>query len=201
MSRFPENIPQEKIAATMDSLLDVSSKAKGLIFDMRNYPYWPAFIYTYVNQKFNRFLDTSHAQYYAVNKENIGSFKLLPDPEIYRSVALKPERYNYKGKVVILVNGATLSLSEFQTMNLQQIFPESITIGEQSAGADGDYKNLMLPGGYNFPFTGNAIFYPNGKEAQRNGVKINLSIHPEVRDILDGKDTLLNKAIELIETK
>jgi len=201
MSRFPETIPQEKIAATMDSLLDVSSKAKGLIFDMRDYPYWPAFIYTYVNQKFNLFLDTSHAQYYAVNKENIGSYQLLPNPEIYRSVALKPEKFDYKGKVVIIVNGATLSLSEFQTMNLQQIFPGSVTIGEPSAGADGDYKNLMLPGGYNFPFTGNAIFYPNGKEAQRDGVKIDLLIHPEVRNILNGKDTLLNKAIDLIETK
>ncbi|TDE12909.1 S41 family peptidase [Dyadobacter psychrotolerans] len=201
LARFPNTIPDEKFGKTMDSLLTLTARSKGLIFDMRDYPYWPAFIYTYVNQKFNRFLDTSHANYYAVNKENVGSFKLLSHPEVYRSAVLKPERFNYPGKVVIIVNGATLSLSEFQTMNLQQIFPESITIGEPSAGADGDYKNLMLPGGYNFPFTGNAIFYPNGKEAQREGVKIDLIIHPEANDILNGKDTLLNKAINVIETK
>lgn len=49
----------------------------------------------------------------------------------------------------MIVNPETLSMSEWNTMNLQNIFPQSKTIGQRTAGADGDIRTLKLPAGYN----------------------------------------------------
>ncbi len=44
------------------------------------------------------------------------------------------------------------------------------------------------------PFTGNAIFYPDGAQAQRIGVRIDRPYYPSREEILTGEDILLNKA-------
>jgi hypothetical protein len=56
----------------------------------------------------------------------------------------------------------------------------------------------MLPGGYAFPFSGNAIFYPDGTQAQRKGVKINKVVYPALDDITKGEDTQLKAALQWI---
>jgi C-terminal processing protease CtpA/Prc len=199
--RYALNIPEDRIDASIDSILNLAANAKGIIFDMRGYPQWGGFMYAYVYKKFATSANAVHAQYYALNKQDIGTFRLLPETSVYHTTDFKPEGQPVKGKIIIIVNSETLSLSEFQTMQLQQTFPNSITIGEQSAGADGDEKMLPLPGGYDFNFTGNSIRYPDGTAAQRLGVKINKVVHPTVADILQDKDTLMQNAIDIINNK
>lgn len=46
-------------------------------------------------------------------------------------------------------------------MDLQHIFPQAITIGQQTASAYGDITKVNLPGDYVLEFTGNGIFYPD----------------------------------------
>jgi hypothetical protein len=46
-------------------------------------------------------------------------------------------------------------MSEWNTMHLQTLFPQSITIGQQTSGGDGDERMINLPGNYILPFTGN----------------------------------------------
>lgn len=200
MTRFVYSIPDDRFANVMDSLLMVASHGKGIIFDMRGYPTWAGFIYSSVHTLFakNR---SPHAPYYALDKQNIGTFVPLRDESTYHYADAEPRGYACTARVVILVSGETLSLSEFQAMHLQQIFPGSVTMGEQTAGADGDEKVLTLPGGYRFHFTGNAIFYPDGGEAQRTGVRIDTMIPSSPDDLTAGKDTLLQKAIDLIESR
>jgi len=195
-TRFLNNIPNERLYTTMDSLFQICENSKAIIFDMRTYPDWGGFMYLLYN-RFGK--DRAlFANYYRFNKQDAGTFKLVTDTVEYFPPIAKPGGIIYKGKVIIITNGETLSAGEYYTMFLQHLFPQGITIGEQSAGADGDEKILTLPGNYQFPFTGNAIFYPDGTEAQRKGVKINQVIHPSIQDILNHKDTMLEKALQLI---
>jgi C-terminal processing protease CtpA/Prc len=46
--------------------------------------------------------------------------------------------------------------------------------------------------------SGLGVFYPDGKPTQRVGVKIDYPIKPTIKGITEGKDELLDKAIELI---
>jgi C-terminal processing protease CtpA/Prc len=195
--RFLESLPKEKLESGMDSLFGEAGKKKGIIFDMRKYPDWGGFFYLLYN-KFGKDR-VPFAQYFALDKQNMGVFKLLTDNLEYYPNTAKPGNTEYDGRVIILVNGETLSAGEYYTMFLQHIFPNSITLGEQSAGADGDEKVLMLPGGYQLPFTGNAIFYPDGTEAQRKGVKVNMVLNPKVEDLVRRRDTMLLEATKIIE--
>jgi hypothetical protein len=175
-TRFTNSIPDERMDKAMDSIFNIAAKGRGIIFDMRGYPHWGGFI-SYVYKKFGQ-NNQYPAQYYKADITDFGRYILDTDSTTYRPPGVQPGHFLYKGKVVIITNGQTLSLSEYQTMYLQSMFPQSVTLGEQAAGADGDEKMLMLPGGYEFNFTGNAIFYPDGTYAQRKGVKLDKVVHP-----------------------
>ena len=195
--RFIETVPDDKIFSTMDSIMNIAARQKGIILDMRNYPDWGGFVFT-LFKNFGRY-PNRFADYFEINKKEIGTFILNNKYETYNHPDIKADGGSYNGKVVIIVNPETLSMSEWNVMNLQNIFPQSITIGEQSAGADGDEKMLMLPGGYKMNFTGNAIFYTNGTSAQRKGVRIDKYMPSTPENLLNTKDYLLDEAIRLIK--
>lgn len=103
----------------------------------------------------------------------------------------------YKGKVVLLVNAHSQSMSEYFTMFLQTI-PGSVTVGSQTAGADGDVTRIQLPYA-SFNITGAGICYPDGTNAQRNGVKIDMVIEPSAKGMMYGVDEQLQAAIGYLQ--
>lgn len=103
----------------------------------------------------------------------------------------------YKGKVVLLVNVHSQSMSEYFTMFLQTI-PGSVTVGSQTAGADGDVTRIQLPYA-SFNITGAGICYPDGTNAQRNGVKIDKVVEPSAEGMIRGVDEQLQAAIDYLQ--
>jgi hypothetical protein len=199
LRRFIENLPEDKFYQGIDSIITLAASGKGMIFDFRTYPEWGGFVNMFYN-KYGQNTEFFH-HYYKVNKQDMGTFKLITAlSEIYPP-SVKAGHQHYKGKAVMIVNGETRSLGESNTMYFQKLFPGSITIGEQTSGANGDVKMLLLPGGYKFDFTGNGIFYPDETPTQKIGIRIDQIVHPRVEDLLQDKDTQLLKAIELIEGK
>lgn len=103
----------------------------------------------------------------------------------------------YKGKVVLLVNAHSQSMSEYFTMFLQTI-PGSVTVGSQTAGADGDVTRIQLPYA-SFNITGAGICNPDGTNAQRNGVKIDKVVEPSAEGMIRGVDEQLQAAIDYLQ--
>ena len=103
----------------------------------------------------------------------------------------------YKGKLVLLVNAHSQSMSEYFTMFLQTI-PGSVTIGSQTAGADGDVTRIQLPYA-SFNITGAGICYPDGTNAQRNGVKIDKVVESSAEGMIRGVDEQLQEAIDYLQ--
>lgn len=103
----------------------------------------------------------------------------------------------YKGRVVLLVNSHSQSMAEYFTMFLQTI-PGSVTIGSQTAGADGDVTRIQLPYA-SFNITGAGICYPDGTNAQRNGVKIDKVVEPSAEGMMCGVDEQLQAAIDYLQ--
>lgn len=103
----------------------------------------------------------------------------------------------YKGKLVLLVNAHSQSMSEYFTMFLQTI-PGSVTVGSQTAGADGDVTRIQLPYA-SFNITGAGICYPDGTNAQRNGVKIDKVVEPSAEGMIRGVDEQLQEAIDYLQ--
>lgn len=103
----------------------------------------------------------------------------------------------YKGKVSLLVNAHSQSMSEYFTMFLQTMLG-SVTVGSQTAGADGDVTKNQLPYA-SFYITGAGICYPDGTNAQRNGVKIDKIVLPSAEGMIRGVDEQLQAAIEYLQ--
>jgi len=103
----------------------------------------------------------------------------------------------YKGKVVILVNELTQSAGEYHTMAYSQS-PNAIVIGSTTAGADGNMTVFYLPGGIKSGISGQGVNYPDGRETQRIGIVPDIEVKPTIEGIKNGRDELIEKAIEVI---
>ena len=185
-----DDVQDDQVDKHMHAILDTAAKKEAIVFDMRGYPDWGGFVYHYIYGFFGP-EQNYFARYYQQNLANIGTFHYQEAAESYFPALTERQTKNYPGKVFILVNAETLSASEWNTMNLQHIFPLAVTIGEQTAGADGDIKKLMLPLGYSLVFTGNAVYYPNGQQTQKTGIRIDHHVQRSDRDIIQGRDVAL----------
>jgi len=109
---------------------------------------------------------------------------------------IKNEYYN--GKVIVLVNESTQSAAEYFTMLLQK-GDNVTTIGSQTAGADGNTNEIEFIG-FKSLMSGLGVYYPDGTETQRKGVKVDIEVHPTIKGIQEGKDEVLERAIEFVNT-
>lgn len=114
----------------------------------------------------------------------IGSFDRGDNPEPYR------------GHVIVLCDETTQSQAEYTVMAFQAT-PRCTVIGSRTAGADGNISYIPLPFGKQWIFTGLGVYYPDGTDTQRAGVRIDLEVRPTVEGIRAGRDEVLEKALEL----
>lgn len=168
-----------------------------LIIDARNYPKMSA---VYLTRKLMG-VKKVVARYNAPDYSYPGYVKYYPQPYISafcKRVGSHHKNY-YKGKVIILVDHLTQSAAEYNVMQLQQV-PNSVVIGTQTAGADGNVSPVTFPGNYKFCFTGLGWFYADGRQTQRIGIipdiKVEYTIQTKVKQI----DPIMQRALELIRT-
>lgn len=104
----------------------------------------------------------------------------------------------YTGRLILLVNEHTQSAAEYITMLLQSI-PGTITVGSQTAGADGDVVEIFMPLYFNVYYSSIGIYYTDGTNAQRAGVKIDRIVHPTTEGIRKGRDEVLEAALTALQ--
>lgn len=166
------------------------AKTKGIIVDLREYPsdFMP---YTFVN--YIKSSKSLFAKFSTVDYLNPGTFDITDSA--YNGSGKIGDSYN--GKVIVIVNSDTQSQGEFTTMALQSS-PNVRVIGSQTAGADGDVAAIVLPGGILTMISGRGTYYPDNSPTQRVGVKIDEFVRPTIKGVINKKDELLEKAINIL---
>jgi len=179
-----QTIKQEDISKIKNEFKDT----KGIIIDIRNYPstFVPFSLGSYFVKSSTPFVKFTNG-----NVDNPGEFTFTKNLEI------PSEGKTYKGKLVVLVNELSQSQAEYTAMAFRAGNSTTI-IGSTTAGADGNVSTIMLPGGLRTMISGIGIYYPNGGETQRVGIIPDIEIKPTLKGIREGKDELLEKAIEII---
>ena len=173
----------------LKTIFDKFNQTKGIILDLRNYPL-DFVVYDLCDYLMPR--PTPFSKFSGVSYDCPGVFALR------RTLEVGNERRDYyKGKIVILVNEITQSRAEFFAMAFKQA-PHAIIIGSQTAGADGNFASITLPGGYGTGISGFGVYYPDGKETQRIGIVPDIEAKPTIKGIKEGRDEVLEKAIEYI---
>jgi len=165
------------------------ANAKGLIIDIRNYPK------EFVLFDLSKYLMNEPREF---AKFTVGSIK---HPGLFTwTKPVKAGNKNsdfFKGKVIILVNSQTQSQAEYTAMALQAS-ANSIVLGNTTSGADGNISRIILPGDLETTISGIGVYYPDGSETQRVGIQPNMTVNPTIEGIKEGKDELLQAAIDVI---
>lgn len=182
---YPGSIKTEYLEKAMPEIL----KSKGIVIDMRCYP--------------SDFIVFSLGKYLVPKPTEFVEFTMgsIDTPGLFYfvttlSVGEKNPEY-YKGKIVIIVNEQTQSSAEYHCMAFR-VAPKATVIGNTTAGADGNVSYFYLPGGISTRITGIGVYYPDGRETQRVGIVPDIEVKPTIKGIRDGRDELLEKAIEII---
>jgi len=169
-------------------VMEALNDTDAIVLDNRSYPKGTMYsLILHISSKRNKF--------FKVTKPDIdypGKFVWRAGIQCGRDQELK-----YKGKVVLLVNERTQSHAEFTAMCLQT-GDNVTTIGSQTSGADGNVSRINMVGGYKTAISGIGIFYPDGTETQRVGVKIDIEVKPTIQGIREGRDEVLEKAIDYV---
>lgn len=172
----------------LDEMYRDLNSAKSIIFDLRNYP----------NQTIIPL-----------------SYLLLPEPSVYyqftfpdtsypgkfysrKNVTGKKNPEYYKGNVIVLVDESTQSQAETTTMMFKQ-HPKAKIIGSNTSGANGDVIMFKIAD-LETRFTGLGAYYPDGRETQRIGIIPDILVKPSIEGFKNGKDEVLEKALEYIKT-
>lgn len=179
-----QTIKEDDIAQIKDEF----KNTKGIIIDIRNYPstFVPFSLGSYFVSSSTPFVKFTNG-----NVDNPGEFTFTSNLEI------PSQGKTYKGKLVVLVNELSQSQAEYTSMAFRAGDNTTI-IGSTTAGADGNVSAIMLPGGLRTMISGIGVNYPNGGETQRIGIVPDIEVHPTIEGIRQGKDKLLEKAIEII---
>lgn len=173
-----------------DNLTDWS-KVKGVIIDNRNYP--GDFLVFKVAPLFLS-KPTGFVRFSATNHKHTGTFVMSAPLKVGKNTT-----DYYRGKVAVLVNGDTQSSAEYHAMAYQT--GDNVKIfGSQTAGADGNASEIDLPGNQKTMLTGLGIYYPDSSATQRAGIKIDYTVSPTIDGIKKGRDEVLEKAIEYINS-
>lgn len=177
----------KKVQTTLDS-------TKGLILDMRDYPS------DWMLDSLVNYLKSDHSAFARLSRVMLnrpGNFHLT---DSLKNGPTGPDSPRYKGKVIILVNEDTQSQAEYATMAFQSS-SNSVVLGSQTAGADGDVAIIPLPGSLFASITSIGVFYPDGSQTQKVGVKINVHVRPTIKGIMENRDELLERAIKILNEK
>ncbi len=161
---------------------------RGIVIDIRNYPstFVPFSLGSYFVSS-----STPFVKFTKVSTTNPGEFNFTDN------LYIPSDGRTYTGKVVVLVNELSQSQAEYTAMAFRAGQNTTI-IGSTTAGADGNVSRILLPGGLTTMISGIGIYYPNGKKTQRIGIVPDVEIKPTINGIKNGKDELLEKAIEII---
>jgi C-terminal processing protease CtpA/Prc len=112
-------------------------------------------------------------------------------------VSLSAKKPHYAGKIVILVDEASQSSSEYHAMAFRAA-PGAIVVGSTTAGADGNVSQISLPGGLRTLMSGLGVFYPDKKPTQRVGIVPDVQVRPTIEGIRAGRDEVLEEAVRQI---
>jgi len=183
--------PETLMSDSIPVIIEKFKHTKGIIIDFRCYPQTDFTVFT-----LGSYLTKQPIEFVKFTKGSIeqpGRFSF----DTPLKVGNNNEQY-YKGKVVIIVNEQTQSSAEYHVMAFQTA-PQATVIGSITAAADGNVSTIVLPGNVETMITGIGVYYPDGRETQRVGIKLDMGVKPTIKGIIEGRDELLEKAMEIIK--
>lgn len=181
---YPGNLEKGEITKVIEQL----KSTDGLIIDLRCYPS------DFIVFSLGHFLVTEPTPFV---KFTVGSLEMPGMFTFTEKFHLGNKSEKYRKPIVIIVNETTQSQAEYTTMAFQ-VAPQATVIGSTTAAADGNVSGIRLPGDVRTMISGIGVYYPDGTETQRVGIRIDEEVRPTIQGIQEGRDELLEIAMEIV---
>lgn len=167
---------------------EAEEKNADIILDLREYP--SDFIQISMG---NMILDKNYVftQMTLPSTSNPGEYRVID-----YSCGYSNKNY-FKGKLAVIIDKHSWSQPEFTAMAFRYA-PGAKLIGYETNGADGNLSSISLPGNMVGSFSGIGVYTADGGETQRVGIKPDIEVYPTLKGIKEGRDELLERAIEYI---
>jgi C-terminal processing protease CtpA/Prc len=101
----------------------------------------------------------------------------------------------YGGKTWMLIDERTMSQAEHTALFFEAANGTRF-VGSQTAGANGDVTNVILPGALSITFSGHEVRHADGRQLQRVGIKPDIEVHPTIKGVRSGHDEVLERALQ-----
>ena len=180
------------ITANIESI----ARAPGVIFDVRGYPNETDGVLNHLLSKpdSDRWMHVAHIVRPALPGEprpkpawqSIGWDLVLSEPHI-------------AGYVVFLTDGRAISYAESVMGYVEALGIE--IVGSATAGTNGNVRRVTLPTGSTMGFTGMKVTRHDGSRSHLVGILPTIPVEPTVAGIRDGRDEVLDRALEVIRAK
>jgi C-terminal processing protease CtpA/Prc len=167
--------------------------ARGVIFDLRGYPNF--------NHQILSFLTDQQLQGPPMLIPQI----IYPDRERMHGyhdsdrLTMSPQHPRLTGHLVFLTNARAMSYAE-SVMSLVEAYEFAEIVGGPTAGANGVNNVFEVPGGYSLGFTGMRVLKHDGSQHHLIGIRPTVPVERTIRGVREGRDELLEQAINLIES-
>lgn len=179
-------ITDEDLAQVRDRL----AQAQGIVFDLRGYP---NVSYSFLQHLLDQPVSSPGFQVSVVQRPDRADmdFRTSSWPP------LLPLRPRFSGKVVFLADIRTAGGSE-SCLEIVEHYKLAEIVGAQTAGTSGNFNTVLLPGGYYVLWTGIRTLKQDGSLLHGNGIAPTVPASRTVRGVAEGRDELLEKALETV---
>jgi C-terminal processing protease CtpA/Prc len=196
------NLPgfgSDRVVKEFDEVFDKIKEGRGLILDVRqNGGGSTNHGYAIVSRLVDKSVPGSHWK----SRKYIAAYRAWGRDEQWQEgdhSTIEPHKTkHYGGPVVVLAGPRTGSAAEdfvvaFQTSGRGRV------IGQKTCGSTGQPLRIELPGGGGARICTKRDTYPDGREFVGIGVIPDIEIGPTRQDIAEGRDVVLEKALEVIK--
>ncbi|OBV41552.1 S41 family peptidase [Janthinobacterium psychrotolerans] len=176
----------------VDAMFTAIKDSRALILDMRGYP-------NGTGRAIARRLNVNHATSFATSYQQLAmpyeaghGAQLAYDDRLFPAPGPL-----YRGKVVMLIDEHTQSQAEHLALMVETATPVTF-VGMPSAGANGDMREVVLPGNVHVWYSGLEVRHADGRRLQRLGVQPHVVAAPSVAGLRAGRDEVLERARQLL---
>jgi len=176
--------PMDSIRAWMPQL----EKARSIICDLRGYP-------NSNHELIGHFLtETEDTKWMYVPQITYPDYQQVAYSEGgWNMHPINPHLY---GKAYFLTDGSAISYAESYMGFIKDLHLATI-IGQPTAGTNGNINPMSLPGGYHVNFTGMLVKDHQGGKHHLKGIVPDVPVAITIKGIREGRDEILDKALEL----
>jgi len=179
---------ENDLEAALPKLLE----AKAVIFDLRGYPKMDEYLPHLSDQP----LQSPIWQIPIVTRPDRQGPAEYDTPERW---VVPPEGPRLKGRLIFMTGGGAISQAE-TVMGIIEAYHLADIVGETTAGTNGNVNPFIVPGGYVLAWTGLRALKHDGSRHHGVGIKPTHPVSRTIKGIAEGRDEVLEKALELART-